>query len=124
MKYVIISFFLFISINLFGQKKVELRFLTDGVCGMCENRIEKSLLKLKGVWTVEWDVKTEETLVVYFPKKISEKEVHQAISNVGHDQICDCTEKKILAPDKIYEKLHNCCKYRNEEIRKSHEISG
>ena len=91
---------------------------------MCENRIEKSLLKLKGVWTVEWDVKTEETLVVYFPKKISEKEVNQAISNVGHDQICDCTEKKILAPDKIYEKLHNCCKYRNEEIRKSHEISG
>lgn len=69
MKYVIISFFLFISINLFGQKKVELKFITNGVCEMCENRIEKSLLKLKGVWTVEWDVKTEETLVVYFPKK-------------------------------------------------------
>jgi copper chaperone CopZ len=124
MKYVIISFFLFISINLFGQKKIELRFITNGVCEMCENRIEKSLLKLKGVWTVEWDVKTEETLVVYFPKKISETEIHQAISNVGHDQICDCEEKKILAPDKLYEKLHNCCKYRNEEIRKSHEMNG
>ena len=73
MKYVIISFFLFISINLFGQKKVELKFITNGVCEMCENRIEKSLLKLKGVWTVEWDVKTEETLVVYFPKKFLKK---------------------------------------------------
>ena len=48
MKYVIISFFLFISINLFGQK-IELKFLTDGVCGMCENRIEKALINLTGV---------------------------------------------------------------------------
>tara|TARA_Y100000389_G_C17456194_1_gene518340 strand:+ start:2194 stop:2568 length:375 start_codon:yes stop_codon:yes gene_type:complete len=124
MKYIILSFFLFISINLFGQKKLELRFITNGVCEMCENRIEKSLLPLKGVWHVEWDVKTEETLVVYFPKKISEKEVHQAIANAGHDQICDCEEQKILAPDKIYEKIHNCCKYRNEKVRKSHVISG
>ena len=44
MKYFILCFSLLLTTNAFAQKKVELRFVTDGVCGMCENRIEKTLL--------------------------------------------------------------------------------
>lgn len=124
MKYVIISLFLFISINLFGQKKVELRFLTDGVCGMCENRIEKALIDLAGVWHAEWNVKNLETLVVYRPKKISKKKIHTEIANLGHDQILGDGITKIIAPLEIYNKLPACCKYRDPRVKKDHVTSG
>lgn len=124
MKYVIISLFLLISINLFGQKKVELRFLTDGVCGMCENRIEKALIDLAGVWHAEWNVKNLETLVVYRPKKISKKKIHTEIANLGHDQILGDGITKIIAPLEIYNKLPACCKYRDPRVKKDHVTSG
>ena len=123
MKYVIISFFLFISINLFGQKK-ELKFLTDGVCVMCENRIEKALIDLTGVWHAEWNVKNLETLVVYRPKKISEKKIHSIIANLGHDQVLADGVNKIIAPQEIYNKLPACCKYRDPKIIKDHITNG
>ena len=124
MKYVIISLFLFISINLFGQKKVELRFLTDGVCGMCENRIEKALIDLAGVWHADWNVKNLETLVVYRPKKISEKKIHTVIANLGHDQILGDGINKIIAPIEIYNELPACCKYRDPHVKKDHVTGG
>ena len=124
MKYVIISFFLFISINLFGQKKVELKFITNGVCGMCENRIEKALIDLTGVWHAEWNVKNLETLVVYRPKKTSEKKIHTEIANLGHDQILGDGITKIIAPLEIYNKLPACCKYRDPHAKKDHVTGG
>ena len=124
MKYVIISFFLFISINLFGQKKVELKFITDGVCGMCENRIEKALIDLTGVWHAEWNVKNLETLVVYRPKKIPKKKIHTEIANLGHDQILEDGITKIISPLEIYNKLPACCKYRDPQVKKDHVTSG
>lgn len=81
---------------------------------MCEKRIETALLNLDGVWTADWNVETHETMVVYNPKKIEELELHQAIAAVGHDT------PLVKAKDEDYAKVHGCCKYREEAVRKAH----
>ena len=124
MKYFFLTLSLFLTVNAFAQKKVELRFITDGVCGMCENRIEKALIDLNGIWHAEWNVKTLETFVVYRPTKISEKQIHRVIANVGHDQTLADGESKLIAPQEIYNKLPACCKYRDPKVKKNHIISG
>ena len=39
-------------------------FKVSGVCGMCENRIEKAL-KIKGVTTADWNADTKLLSVVF-----------------------------------------------------------
>lgn len=93
----------------FAQKKVEVTFQTDGVCGMCEKRIETALLNIDGVWTADWDRETHATWVVHNPKKVTENALHEAVAAVGHDT------PKVKAKDEDYAKVHACCKYREEE---------
>jgi mercuric ion binding protein len=95
-------------------QKVEIRFWIDGICGMCEERIETALLNTKGVWTADWNEKTHEVVVVYNPKKTTELALHQAVAAVGHDT------KKVKAPEAAYAKLHGCCKYRSKTVRDQH----
>ncbi|OUT46842.1 MAG: hypothetical protein CBB74_02295, partial [Owenweeksia sp. TMED14] len=65
-----------------------------------------------------------ETLVVYHPKKISEKKIHTVIANLGHDQILGDGITKIIAPIEIYNELHACCKYRDPHVKKDHVTGG
>lgn len=95
-------------------QKVEIRFWVDGICGMCEERIETALLNTKGVWAADWNEKTHEAVVVYNPKKTTELALHQAVAAVGHDT------KKATASDAAYAKVHGCCKYRSKEVRDRH----
>jgi mercuric ion binding protein len=97
-----------------AQKKVEITFQTDGVCGMCEKRIETALLDMDGVWTADWDRETHATYVVYNPKKLSEMDLHKTVAGVGHDT------PKVKAKDEDYAKVHACCKYRDEEVTSAH----
>ncbi|NCF95569.1 MAG: ATPase [Bacteroidetes bacterium] len=103
------------SLQSFGQKKVEIRFEVDGICGMCETRIEKALLETPGVWAAEWDKASHEVFVVYKPKKVSEMELHRAVAAVGHDT------KKVKAKSEIYHALNDCCKYKDEDVVKNHK---
>ena len=121
MKYSLIILSLLITVNAFAQKKVELKFITDGVCGMCEDRIEKTLLDLRGVWTAEWDLNTHETFVVYNTKKISEDKIHEALAEVGHDQVCSCIKEKIIAMDESYSNINPCCRYRDPNVIEAHK---
>ena len=98
----------------FAQKKIEVTFQTDGVCGMCEKRIETALLAIDGVWTADWDRESHATYVVYNPKKVSEIALHEAVAVVGHDT------PKVKAKDEDYAKVHSCCKYRDEDVQKAH----
>ncbi|OFY64434.1 MAG: hypothetical protein A3H98_09675 [Bacteroidetes bacterium RIFCSPLOWO2_02_FULL_36_8] len=79
-------------------------FKVFGNCDMCKSRIEKSL-KINGVTEAEWDKKSKIMTVKFDSSAISESKIHECISAVGHD-----TEKQ-KAPDKVYNKLHKCCKY-------------
>ena len=90
----------------YGQKKAEISFRVDGVCGMCEARIEKAL-DVPGIIFADWDLETKKLTVAYKTKKISELEIHEAIARAGHDT------DQVKAPDEVYANIHGCCKYRD-----------
>ena len=93
--------------NLSAQKVVETSFHVSGVCGMCEDRIEKAV-DVKGVKQADYDLDTHTLSIAYNPKHISEDEIHQLLNAVGHD-----TEKS-KATDEQYDTVHGCCKYRED----------
>lgn len=106
--------FMGLSSSSLWAQKVEVSFWVDGVCGMCEDRIETALLNAKGVWAAEWNASSHQVTVVYNPKKIKELDLHQAVAAEGHDT------KKVKATDAAYAKVHGCCKYRSPEVRDEH----
>ena len=104
-----------ISTLTFGQKKgtVETKMHVEGICGMCEDRIE-SALDVKGIWIAEWDVETQKLYVVYKESKITKEQISALINEAGHD-----TELS-KATDEQYGKVHGCCLYRDEAVKKQH----
>ena len=86
-------------------------FKVYGNCGMCENRIEKAANAVKGVSSSDWDRKSKIMTVKYDASKTSVTKIHEAIAKAGHD-----TDKQ-KAEDKVYEKLHTCCKYTRAEFK-------
>lgn len=74
------------------------------VCGMCKDTIEEGLAYQKGVKSAFVDVEENTITVYYKPKKISEKEVKEAINELGY-------VAGDMKPTKAqYDKLHGCCK--------------
>ena len=109
---IIIAFFL--SIISFSQTKSDVIFV-DGVCGMCEKRIESNCLATKGIKLADWDKKNRMLRVIYNEKKISLEEIHKKIASIGHDTNLE------TASDEDYNKLDMCCKYRDEDVVKNHK---
>jgi len=89
----------------FAQQK-ETTFWVNGVCGMCEKRIESALMNSPGVKFADWDKETLLVKVAYNSKKITEQKLHEILAGVGHDT------QKVRAIDGDYSKLPGCCKYR------------
>lgn len=88
------------------KKNVEtITIKVDGVCGMCEERIENAL-SVKGVKKADWDIKSKDCVITYRKDKLSEKDLHAIINKAGHDT------QKSKASDEQYDKVHHCCKYR------------
>ena len=98
----------------FSQTKSQIIFV-DGVCGMCEKRIESNCLATKGIKMAEWNKENRMLKVIFNEKKISLEEIHKKIASIGHDT------KLETAPDEAYQKLDMCCKYRDEEVVKNHQ---
>ena len=98
----VIFFFCSFSV-VYGQNK-KTSFLVNGKCEMCEERIEKAL-DIKGVNFASWNVETKMCNVTFNQKKITEKEIHKILAEVGHDTpLCK-------ASDEAYNGLHRCCHY-------------
>ncbi len=107
---------LFLSTATFAQQKnAKVSFEVDGVCMMCKKRIEKAALNTKGVKFAQWDVKTHQLNLIIDERKTNAKTVEQNIANVGHDT------KAIKATKEAYDNLHECCKYRDEEVIEDHK---
>lgn len=106
----VLIFILSISSNTFANSK-EVKtdtLMVAGVCGMCEERIENAAL-IKGVKKADWSQDTHELIVVYRPDKVSLDEIAIAVSEIGHDNsIYNSTDEQ-------YEKVHSCCKYREQD---------
>ncbi len=106
MKYLISFALLGIACTAFGQKKAELTFNVNGVCGMCESRIEKAY-DLPGILNADWDLETKQLTVAYKTKFFSVEALHAIAANAGHDT--DIAK----ASEETYAGLHGCCKYRD-----------
>ena len=89
-----------------APKRVETTFRVEGLCGMCEERIE-SALDRKGVVLAEWDAHSRMLRVVYKPAVITEAQIHATVAEAGHDT------EQVKASDAAYAGLHGCCKYRD-----------
>ena len=103
----------FISINSFAQTK-STKIIVDGVCMMCEERIEKNIIGLKGIKLANWNLENRILKLVYNEKKISLDEIHKFLASIGHD-----TNKEI-ASNQAYNLLDPCCQYRDLQVIKDH----
>ena len=106
MKHLLLFIFLATGMLATAQKKAEIAFQVSGVCGMCEDRIERAL-DVPGVIMADWDVESKKLTIAYKTKKISEKAIHQLVADAGHDT------DQIKATDEVYANIHGCCKYRD-----------
>jgi outer membrane cobalamin receptor/copper chaperone CopZ len=89
----------------------------DGICGMCKDRIEKAVIELEGIKMAEWDVESRMLTYTSDDEAFDEDQIHLAVTRVGHDT------KKYLAPQKAYDALHACCKYRDPDVVADHQPS-
>ncbi|MCL1932993.1 MAG: cation transporter [Candidatus Azobacteroides sp.] len=95
------------TVSVSAQAEVkEGTLIVQGNCDMCKTRIEEAAGKVSGVSSASWNMETKELTFDYDPAKTSPESISKAIAAVGHDTNLD------LAPDSVYNTLHECCKYR------------
>ncbi len=113
MKYLILLSLL-ISCMTYSQennsKTQSTSFKVEGVCEMCKTRIENGTIMLKGVKYSNWEIVSNKISIIYNSKKIKLDDIHKEISLLGH------STEKYDAPEKIYNALPDCCKYKTLEI--------
>jgi len=105
MKKLLVGIWLLVSGSALAQT-AEVSYWVDGVCGMCEKRIESALLSTPGVKFADWSRETHMVKVAFNPKKLSEQKLHEIVAAAGHDT------QKVKAKNEAYAKVHACCKYR------------
>ena len=113
--YLFISIFLLFTLNSFSLTK-SAKIVVDGVCMMCEERIEKKAIDVKGIKLADWNLDNRVLKVVYNEKNITINEIHEFLGSIGHD-----TEKKI-ASDEAYSLLDPCCQYRDLQVIKDNGL--
>lgn len=107
---------LFVGLTSFAQNKNARASLeVDGVCLMCKDRIEKACIKTKGVKSAVWNVKTHELKLIFDERKTNLDVIQQNIIAVGHDT------KELKATDEAYDGIHECCKYRDDDVVDDHK---
>ena len=110
---IFLSLMLLLSFKSISQTKSTV-IIVDGVCMMCENRIEKQAIDKKGIKLADWNLKNRTLKLVYNEKHISVDEIHKFIASIGHDT------KKEIASDEAYSLLDPCCKYRDVQVIRDH----
>lgn len=87
----------------------------DGVCAMCKERIETAAIKTKGVKSAVWSIETHQLNLIYDARKTNLDSVSNHVAAVGHDT------KAIKATEEQYLSVHDCCRYRDDEVMQDHE---
>lgn len=113
----VVSIFMNSATKAQSPKDSTASFKVSGVCGMCEQRIEKAL-KIKGIISAEWDLDSKLVSVIFDPTKTNLDKIHLRLADVGHD-----TEIK-QATESTYKALPDCCHYREMGENESHHDEG
>jgi len=117
MKTSISALFLAFVLSASGQSKItETTIEVDGLCGMCEERIENAAY-IQGVKKADWSQETHQLDLIYRSDKVTLENIIAAINEVGHDV------KDHPATEEQYENIHGCCRFRDPEQRKAHGLT-
>lgn len=103
----LLSVLMIFSTTIFSQVQKTDSIYVYGNCGMCKNRIEKTV-KQEGVSNAEWNSGSKILVVTYDTAMISNDDLQKKIAAAGHDT------EKYQAEDKVYEKLPGCCHYQRK----------
>ena len=87
------------------KKSTKVQFTVHGNCEMCEKRIEKAALSVKGVKLADWDIPSNQMVLIFNPKKVDLKKIHLKIAAKGHDT------SEVSANEIDYGELPECCQY-------------
>ena len=90
--------------NVFHHKHVRIK-IEIGDCKECNRKLEKSLIRINGIESVEFLKKSKTLNIVYDPLGITEAEIHQKIADLGYNT------ELVKATEDAYNKLMECCKY-------------
>lgn len=102
---------LFSAANIMAQDEIVTKKLrVEGNCSSCKKRIEQAAF-VKGVKRAEWDKNTDTLTVTFNSAKTNEDQILQSVANAGH------SSPKFEAPNKSYDKLPKCCKYKHEDCK-------
>ncbi|MDR2868265.1 MAG: heavy-metal-associated domain-containing protein [Bacteroidales bacterium] len=77
---------------------------TNGVCGMCKDRIMENVPFFKGISDCSYDMATSKVTVKYDPKKTTPDAIRQGISKIGYDA------DAVKADAAVRAKLPACCR--------------
>ncbi len=110
----VITFFLFSAVSVFGQKKKETITIKTTtycdhckVCETCGLKMETDLYYVKGIKLVEYNETDMTISVTYKTKKTNPDNIRQAISKLGF------SADGVPADPIAYEQLDGCCKKRD-----------
>ena len=113
-QFLTITVVLFVASLAFAQEKnKKMTFEVDGKCDMCKMRIEKAALGVDGVKYAVWDIPSHELSLIIDERKTNAMEIKTALAAVGHDT------KELKAKQEVYDNIHPCCKYREDDTNDS-----
>jgi len=87
------------------KKRTKAQFTVHGNCEMCEKRIEKAALSVKGVKLADWDIPSNQISLIYNPQKVDLATIHKSIAAEGYDT------SEAEAKEEDYNELPKCCQY-------------
>ena len=121
MRTLIILAFLALTLSGVAQNKnAKAQLNVEGICNSCKSRIEKAALGVKGVKYAQWNVNSHLLALVLDEHKTSVQNVQNAIAKGGHSNSLADGTQKIEATEEDYNKVSDCCKYRDEEVVRNH----
>lgn len=116
MKKAIIILFLVVGTMAQAQNKNAKAVMeVDGVCLMCKARIEKAALNTKGVKSAVWNVQSHQLSLIFNEGKTNYDSIQANVTRAGHDT------KEMKATLEAYNSVHNCCRYRDENVVDDHD---
>jgi Cu(I)/Ag(I) efflux system membrane fusion protein len=85
-------------------------FYVRGNCGMCKERIDKTVLALKGVSAADWSEETGLLKVDFDSTSISSIDIEKAIAATGH------ATKNVPMDSIAHKALPECCQEHAKEM--------
>lgn len=110
LKIILLLFLISGAISAQDKNKKEI-ILVEGNCQMCQKRIEKASLQVKGVKYASWDIPSNHLTLIYNQNKCDLKAIQFAIAEIGHDT------HLYKAKEASYLNLPPCCLYRDPDTK-------